>query len=199
MFTRPVVVNSYILSGSRGKHSARDGTDMAETAVGKKKARNGARRRLRARFAIYFGSAVVFWTLPIAESSGTRLSEFCASQSPQNKCVGVNKTDGYRVACSGGFHEDYLPEEWVRRSGWYTFWSGWWLAVRNNFQTLEINDVLSKTEVPELFTDSAPVFDHFIFIFDGRPCTHMTCIFFFSITLRNSREKYILRYLDNCV
>ncbi|VVC38278.1 Leucine-rich repeat,Leucine-rich repeat domain, L domain-like,Leucine-rich repeat, typical subtype [Cinara cedri] len=79
--------------------------------IDKKTERNETQCRL-VFYGIYFSFAAIFRMLPIAVALGTKLSEFCASQTPQNKCVGVNKTDGYRVACSGGFHEDYLPEDY---------------------------------------------------------------------------------------
>ncbi|XP_050057896.1 protein singed wings 2 isoform X1 [Aphis gossypii] len=45
-------------------------------------------------------------------SAGTKLGELCSSSTPQNKCLSANKTDGYRVACSGGFREDYSIEDY---------------------------------------------------------------------------------------
>lgn len=63
----------------------------------------------------YFRSAATIPAPPIVAAVTVKLSEFCASPTPQNKCISVNKTDGYRVACSNGFHEDYLAEEWVNR------------------------------------------------------------------------------------
>ncbi|XP_025195558.1 protein singed wings 2 isoform X2 [Melanaphis sacchari] len=45
-------------------------------------------------------------------SAGTKLGELCASSTAQNKCMSANKTDGYRVACSGGFREDYSVEDY---------------------------------------------------------------------------------------
>ncbi|XP_025410140.1 protein singed wings 2 [Sipha flava] len=51
-------------------------------------------------------------TPPIVVAVTVKLSEFCALPTPQNKCISVNKTDGYRVACSNGFHEEYLAEDY---------------------------------------------------------------------------------------
>lgn len=52
---------------------------------------------------------------------GSKLGELCAFPTPQNKCMSANRTDGYRVACSGGFHDDFSADEWVSRV-WTSAW-----------------------------------------------------------------------------
>ncbi|XP_022179780.1 protein singed wings 2 isoform X1 [Myzus persicae] len=57
-------------------------------------------------------STVVQLSLHQVVSAGTKFGELCSSPTPQNKCMSVNKTDGYRVTCSGGFREDYSAEDY---------------------------------------------------------------------------------------
>lgn len=49
-------------------------------------------------------------SLTVMGVTGTKFGEFCGSSTPHNKCIGANKTDGYRVACSGGFRDQYLED-----------------------------------------------------------------------------------------
>jgi len=60
-------------------------------------------------------AAILLFPATPVVAAGTKLGEFCASPTPQNKCMAVNRTDGYRVACNGGLHDEYLAEEWVGR------------------------------------------------------------------------------------
>ncbi|XP_050436666.1 protein singed wings 2 isoform X2 [Adelges cooleyi] len=41
-----------------------------------------------------------------------KLSEFCTLPTPQNRCIGINKPDGLRFGCSGGFHGDFYEEDY---------------------------------------------------------------------------------------
>ncbi|XP_050531700.1 protein singed wings 2 isoform X2 [Daktulosphaira vitifoliae] len=46
------------------------------------------------------------------DANSIKLSEFCAPNIPQNKCISIYRPDGLRIGCSGGFHGDFLDEEY---------------------------------------------------------------------------------------